>query len=112
MLHVGNLDARRDFLDVRDVVSAYWLALEKAEAGRVYNVCSEKAVSIREVLQMLLLFTDAEIEVRVDPDRLRPLDIPLLVGDCRRLSETTGWSPSIPLHQTLRDLLGYWRASR
>jgi GDP-4-dehydro-6-deoxy-D-mannose reductase len=110
VVSVGNLDARRDFTDVRDMVKAYWLALEKGRPGEVYNICSERAWSIREVLDMLLGMTNAKIEVRQDPARLRPSDVPVLLGDCSRFRNETGWKPEIPFEQTLRDMLEYWRA--
>lgn len=110
LMHVGNLDARRDFLDVRDVVRAYGLALAKRLVGGPYNVCSGRAVSIRDVLDVLLSLSEVEIEVGVKQELLRPLDIPLLVGEHTRFSNATGWESSIQLEKTLRDLLDYWRA--
>jgi len=110
VLSVGNLEARRDFSDVRDFVRAYWLALEKCEAGEVYNICSGKAWSIREVLDLLLGMTKTRIEVKQDPARLRPSDVPILLGDNSKFVKATGWQPTIPFEQTLRDMLEYWRA--
>ena len=110
VLSVGNLEARRDFSDVRDIVRAYWLALEKCEAGEVYNICSGKAWSIREVLDLLLGMTKTRIEVKQDPARLRPSDVPILLGDNSKFVKATGWQPTIPFEQTLRDMLEYWRA--
>jgi len=109
VLKVGNLEAVRDFADVRDVVRAYWLLLEKGEAGSVYNVCTGRGRTIRELLDVLLARTDARVEVRVDPERLRPSDVPAQVGDPARLRAATGWEPCIPLDQTLVDLLEDWR---
>jgi GDP-4-dehydro-6-deoxy-D-mannose reductase len=106
---VGNVDAVRDFADVRDVVRAYWLALEKGEAGEVYNVCTGKGYSIREVLDMLMAISGADVEVRQDSKRLRPSDVPLLIGDNTKFSERTGWHPEIPFEQTLSDVFDYWR---
>lgn len=108
LLKVGNLEAVRDFTDVRDVVRAYWLLLERGEAG-VYNVCSGRGRRIRELLELLLAQSATRVEVRVDPDRLRPSDVPVQVGDPARLQAVTGWAPAIPLEQTLRDLLDDWR---
>lgn len=110
VLHVGNLDAVRDFTDVRDVVGAYWSLLEHGVSGQVYNVCSGCGITIRELLERLVRFAQVSVEVRVDPERLRPADIPALVGDAGKLREATGWRPRLPLDQTLRDLLEYWRA--
>ena len=109
-LAAGNLDAIRDFCDVRDVVRAYWLAATDGRTGQAYNVCSGRGVSIREMLDLLLSRSEAEIEVEVDPDRLRPADIPMLVGDGSLFASMTGWRPEIPLEQTLEDLLEWWRS--
>jgi GDP-4-dehydro-6-deoxy-D-mannose reductase len=106
---VGNLEAVRDFSDVRDVVRAYWRLLESGNAGEVYNVCSGKGIRIRDLLQALIAAAGVDVEVRVDPDRLRPADIPALVGDPAKLHEATGWTPVVPLERTLGDLLQYWR---
>ena len=110
VLHVGNLEARRDFTDVRDMVRGYWLALEKCEPGEVYNLCSGKAYSIQEVLDLLLGMTKQKIEVRQDRLRLRPSDVPVLLGDRTKFTKATGWEPAIPFEQTLRDMLDFWRA--
>ncbi len=110
VLRVGNLDAVRDFTDVRDVVRAYWLLLERGQAGQVYNVGSGVGRSIRWLLETLLAMTSVPIAVEQDPSRLRPSDVPISVCDNRRLVETTGWQPAYPLEQSLRDVLDYWRA--
>jgi GDP-4-dehydro-6-deoxy-D-mannose reductase len=110
VLSVGNLDAKRDFTDVRDMVRAYWLALEKGEPGEVYNIATGRAWVIREVLDLLLSMTKTKIEVRQDPARLRPSDVPILVGDATKFVKATGWQPTIPFEQTVRDMLDHWRA--
>ena len=110
VLSVGNLDAQRDFTDVRDMVRAYVLALEKCAPGEVYNICSGKAWTIRQVLDTLLGMTKTKIEVRQDPARLRPSDVPILLGDCSKFVAATGWKPVIPFEQTLRDMLEHWRS--
>ena len=109
VIHVGNLEARRDFTDVRDMVKAYWLALEKCQGGEVYNICSGKAWRIKDMLELLLGMTKVKIEVREDPARLRPSDVPVLLGDHSKFTERTGWKPSIPFEQTLKDMLEFWR---
>ena len=109
VIRVGNLDAVRDFSDVRDVVRAYWLLLEKGEPGAVYNVCTGHGRSIRELLDILLACSSARVDVQVDPERLRPSDTPAQVGDPSRLLAATGWTPRIPIEQTLGDLLDDWR---
>jgi GDP-4-dehydro-6-deoxy-D-mannose reductase len=110
VIYVGNLEAQRDFSDVRDMVKAYWLALEKCESGEVYNICTGRAWSIRQVLDCLLSMTKAKIQVRQDPARLRPSDVPILLGDNSKFVKATGWQPTIPFEQTLRDMLDYWRS--
>jgi GDP-4-dehydro-6-deoxy-D-mannose reductase len=107
---VGNLEAKRDFTDVRDTVRAYRMVMEKGRPGATYNVCSGKARPISELLEILLSFSDASVGVERDPSRQRPSDIPLLVGDNTRLRGETGWEPIIPLEKTLRDTLDFWRA--
>jgi GDP-4-dehydro-6-deoxy-D-mannose reductase len=102
---VGNLAARRDFTDVRDVVRAYALLMEKGMAGEAYNVASNQAHSIQTLLDTLLSFTETEITVQVDAAKFRPVDLPLVQGDYSRLHALTGWQPSIPFEATLRDLL-------
>ncbi len=109
VLRVGNLDAERDFTDVRDIVRAYYLSLEKGKSGEVYNLCSEKSWKIRDMLDRLLSLTKAKIEVRRDSSRLRPSDVPRLRGDCSKFRRDTGWVPRIPFEQTLEDMLDYWR---
>jgi GDP-4-dehydro-6-deoxy-D-mannose reductase len=110
VLKVGNLEAVRDFADVRDVVRAYWMLLEKGAAGAAYNVCTGRGRRIRDLLDRLLAASSARVEVRVDPERLRPSDVPAQVGDPSRLRAATGWEPRIPLERTLLDLLDDWRA--
>jgi GDP-4-dehydro-6-deoxy-D-mannose reductase len=110
VLKVGNLDARRDFTDVRDMVRAYWLALEKGRPGEVYNICSGESHSIRQVVDLLLGMTRATIRVETDQRRLRPSDVPVLRGDCTKFQRETGWRPEIPFARTVEDLLDYWRA--
>jgi GDP-4-dehydro-6-deoxy-D-mannose reductase len=109
VVRVGNLEARRDFTDVRDVVRAYWLALEKGEPGEVYNIASGRAWTIREMLDLLLTMSSAKIKVEPDATRMRPSDVPVLVGDASKFRKRTGWTPEIPFERTMRDLLAYWR---
>ena len=106
---VGNLDARRDITDVRDVVRAYALIMEHGQPGRPYNVCRGEAYRIGDLLDSLVGLSRTPIDVRVDPVRLRPQDNPLLLGDASRIMAEAGWRPSVPIQQTLRDLLDYWR---
>jgi GDP-4-dehydro-6-deoxy-D-mannose reductase len=108
-ISVGNLDAQRDFTDVRDTVRAYRLILERGVAGRPYNVCSGRAVTIRHLLDLLIARARCPVTVKVDPARYRPNDNPILLGDPSRLREELGWTPEIPLERTVDDLLEYWR---
>ena len=110
-ISVGNLAARRDLTDVRDTVRAYRAIAERGEAGRAYNVCSGHAPAIRDVLDMLISRSRVEVRVNVDPDRFRPSDVPLLLGDPARVRDELGWVPRIPIEQTLDDLLNYWRGT-
>lgn len=109
VMYVGNLAAYRDFTDVRDVVRAYFLMITLGEPGEAYNVCSGQAQSIQTLLDTLLSYSDARIEVRQDPARMRPIDVPHRVGDASRLRARTGWEPVIPFEQTLLDILNDWR---
>jgi len=109
IIHVGNLEAKRDFTDVRDIVEAYWLSLEKGEDGDVYNIGSGVARSMKEVLETLLSLSKVTVRVEVDPKRLRPSDVPILLSDSSKFVTLTGWKPKIPFIQTLGDLLDYWR---
>ena len=110
VINVGNLDARRDFTDVRDMVKGYWFALEKGKSGAVYNICSGKAYSIKEILDMLIDLSGVKVEVRFDSERTRPSDVPVLEGDNGLFHDDTGWKPEIPLEKTLKDLLEFWRS--
>lgn len=109
VLYVGNLSAERDFTDVRDMVRAYYLALERGIAGEVYNIGSARAVSIQTIVETLLRFSRVPIRIEVDPARIRPSDTPTLYCDTTKFRAQTGWSPTIPLEQSLRDILEYWR---
>ncbi|MBI4611003.1 MAG: GDP-mannose 4,6-dehydratase [Candidatus Rokubacteria bacterium] len=110
VVSVGNLDARRDYSDVRDIVKGYWLLVERGEPGEVYNLCSGRVWRIREVLDFYLAHSSASgIEVRQDRARLRPSDVPVLVGDRSRIARAFGWQTEIPFEQTLLDTLEYWR---
>jgi GDP-4-dehydro-6-deoxy-D-mannose reductase len=109
ILHTGNLTARRDFTDVRDVVRAYRLLIERGAAGEVYNVCSGRSVLLEDLAKRLLAQAGLDLTIEVAPDRLRPVDVPDMRGDPGRLKEATGWQPTIDLDQTLGDVLAYWR---
>lgn len=109
VIKTGNIEAVRDFTDVRDVAKAYALSLENGESGEVYNICSGKGYKIREMLDILLSLSDAKIRVEQEPSRMRPSDVELLIGDSSKFREKTGWRPQIPFEKTMADLLAYWR---
>jgi GDP-4-dehydro-6-deoxy-D-mannose reductase len=106
---VGNLDARRDLTDVRDTVRAYVDLLRAGSAGECYNVCAGRDYRIGEVLERLVAQLKCSVEVTVDPAKLRPNDVPLVVGSAARLTSDTGWVPHIDLDSSLGDLLQWWR---
>ncbi len=108
-IHVGNLSAARDFTDVRDVVRAYGLLAEYGRSGETYNVGSGKAIPLQDLLAQIIQCSGVEIEVVTDPTRLRPVEVPVVQADIRKLKADTGWSPEIPLEQTIREMLAYWR---
>lgn len=108
-LHVGNLSAKRDFTDVRDVVRAYGLLIQNGKSGETYNIGSGHAISIQELLDIILSLSATEILVSTDPARLRPSDIPIIEADISKLQETICWHPEISLKQTLFETLNYWR---
>lgn len=110
VIRTGDRTARRDFTDVRDVVRAYRLLVEHGEPGEAYNVCSGRDVAIQEVADQLVSLSTAEVTFEIDPERLRPVDVPLVRGDNTKLRAATGWSPEISLGQTLADVLAWWRA--
>jgi GDP-4-dehydro-6-deoxy-D-mannose reductase len=109
VIRVGNIDAIRDFTDVRDMVRAYWLAVNHGKPGEVYNIATGSGIRIRELLDRIIALADVEVKIEVDPDRLRPSDVEILIGDSSKFRADTGWEPRIPFEQTLRDLLAYWR---
>lgn len=109
VMYVGNLSAQRDFTDVRDVVRAYALLIQKGKAGETYNVGSGHAVSIQEILDMIISLSDKEIKIEVDPNKLRPVDVPIIEADTAKLRQTTGWEQTISLKQTIEETLNYWR---
>lgn len=110
VMKVGNLAAKRDFTDVRDVVRAYVKLVQLGKSGETYNVGRGNAREIREVLDMILSMSGAEINVEIDPNKIRPVDVPIIEADITKLTQLTGWSPQIPLEQTIQETLDYWRA--
>lgn len=109
IVHVGNLEAQRDYTDVRDMVRAYYLAVQKCDAGQEYNIASGKAWKIKTVLDLLLSMAKVKVEVVPDPSRMRPSDVEILIGDNTKFVTKTGWKIEIPFEKTMEDLLNYWR---
>lgn len=109
VMYVGNLSAKRDFTDVRDVVRAYALLAQHGIKGETYNVGSGKAVEIREILNMIISLSESEIKVEIDPAKIRPVDVPVIEADITKLQQVAGWQPDIPLKDTIEEVLDYWR---
>jgi len=109
VINVGNLDVTRDFSDVRDVVNAYYMLAEKGKSAEIYNVCSGKAITIREILEKLLSIATKTIEIKEDESKVRKVDLPLLLGDNSKINNATGWQPKIHSDKTLEDILEFWR---
>jgi len=110
VISVGNLNVMRDYTDVRDGVKAYLLVALKASPGSVYNLCSGKAYKLIDLLNYLVSLTKEDVKVEIDNSRFRPSDIPLMVGDNTKIKEEINWAPEIDIHDTLKDLLNYWRS--
>ena len=109
VMHLGNMAAERDFTDVRDVAQAYLALIQKADGGRVYNVCSGKPRSVQTLLDTFLSMSRATIEQRTDPSKFRVADTPVSYGDASSIRQATGWEPRIPFEQTVADILNFWR---
>lgn len=110
VIRVGNLSAKRDFTDVRDVVNAYTSLIRKGIAGETYNIGSGKAMSIKEILSLILAQSKVDIDVEVDKGKLRPIDVPIIEADNEKIVRVTAWKPKISITETIRDMLTYWRA--
>ena len=109
VIKVGNLSSKRDFSDVRDVVRAYVLLMEKGRSGETYNIGSGKAMEIRKILDIILSCSTVDIKVEQDPDRMRPSDIPIIVADVEKLKADTGWDIEYPIEETIKESLDMWR---
>lgn len=109
-ISVGNLNVERDFTDVRDAVKAYHLIALNAKPGTVYNLCSGKSSKLIDLLYFLISLTKEEVKVEIDKSKFRPADIPVMVGDNTKIKEEINWVPEIDIHDTLKDLLNYWRS--
>lgn len=109
IIKVGNLSVKRDFTDVRDVVRAYSLLMKNGKAGETYNVGSGKAIAIEEILRLILSQSSVKIDIEIDNDKLRPVDIPVIEADISKLQKCTGWKQSFQIEQTIIASLDYWR---
>lgn len=109
VIHVGNLEAKRDWTDVRDIVRGYWLAVNKCTPGDVYVLASGETRTVQAMLDLLLSMSNIKVEVRQDPSRMRPSDVQILLGDYSKFNRETGWKPEIPFEKMIEDLLNYWR---
>jgi len=109
IIKVGNMNVRRDYTDVRDVIKAYVAIVEKGNAGEPYNVCSGIGYRLSELLAKFQGFTSKKIEIVSDQSRMRPVDIPILIGSNKKIRNDTGWNPTIPIDTTLRDTFKFWR---
>ena len=112
VMYVGNLSAQRDFTDVRDIARAYEILMRKGKSGETYNVGSGKAVSIESMLDKILSHSEAKIEVRTDPSKLRPSDVPVIAADISKITADTGWKPEISVDETIINILDYWRRTK
>lgn len=109
VMQVGNLSAKRDFTDVRDVVRAYGLLVQYGKAGETYNVGSGQAIAIEQILQMIVSKSALDIQIEIDPEKLRPVDVPIIEANTQKLVQMTGWKREISLEQTIQETLDYWR---
>lgn len=112
VIKVGNMSAKRDFSDVRDVVRAYTMLMQTGIKGETYNIGSGKAVAIQEILDMIISYSSKEIHVQVEESRLRPVDVPIIEADITKIIKNAGWKPEIQLEQTIKETLTYWRDGR
>lgn len=109
IIYVGNLETERDYTDVRDMVRAYYLSVKKCDPGEVYNIATGKTWKIKKVLHHLISLAKVKVTFKEEAERMRPSDVPLLLGDATKFVKKTGWQPEIPFEKTLKDLLNYWR---
>lgn len=109
---VGNLEAVRDFTDVSDVVEAYYQLAVKGRSGEIYNVCSGTGYSIQEILETLLSFSHKKIDIKYDSNKMRPSDIPVLIGSNLKIQQETGWSPKIPISNSLENIINFYRQGK
>lgn len=110
LIELGNLEAKREFLNINDIIDAYMLALGKVESGQTYNIASGRGYTIAEMAEMFARLSKKSFDLRTNPVKVRKVDIPVLLGDGSKFSKLTGWSPKVKIEKTLEDLLNFWRA--
>ncbi len=110
LLELGNIDVKREFMNIQDITNAYTLAIEKCESGNIYNISSNQGHTIRDALEIFKKLSKVKFEVKTDPTKLRKVDIPVLVGNGDKFAIRTGWKQKIKFEKTIEDLLNYWRA--
>lgn len=108
-IFVGDLNVKRDFTDVRDAAKAYYQIALKSKPGNVFNLCSGKAHNLKDLLEYMISLSTIDINIEIDKSRFRPSDLPIMLGDNTKIKTEIGWTPNIDLHDTLNDLLNYWR---
>jgi len=109
VIYTGNLEAKRDFTDVRDIVRGYRLLSIKGEKGEVYNIGSGKAIEVKKILEIIINNSSAAISVEIDKSKYRPVDVPVIEADIKKISDNTGWKPEIEINSTILDTLQFWR---
>ena len=110
MIELGNIEAKREFLNIGDIVAAYTLALKKCAPGETYNISVGTGYTISQLVDIFTKLSKKEFDLRVNPKKIRKFDIPVLLGDGSKFSKLTGWSPKVKIEKTIEDLLNYWRA--
>jgi len=110
LIELGNIEAKREFMNVQDIIDAYTLAIKKCKPGEIYNISSNNGYTVAEAIEIFKKSSKKEFEIKVDPSRVRKDDIPVLIGNGSKFSDLTGWQPKIKFKKTIEDLLNYWRA--
>jgi len=108
-IYVGNLKTRRDFIDISDLVDAIWRIIRKGQKGKIYNICSGRCYSIGDLLEKMIYLSGTKIKIRIDPSRVKIVDAPIIYGDYSSLQRDTGWCPSIPIEESIKSALDYWK---
>jgi GDP-4-dehydro-6-deoxy-D-mannose reductase len=108
VLRVGNFDIVRDFLDVRDVVKAYYLLLQKGKRGEIYNVCAGRGIALKELINCIADYLRIKVELKVDQSLIRPNDNPVIIGNNKKIRDELGWHPEIPLKKSIADICDHW----